>query len=74
MRRICEFIGVPFESNCTLLVKQDRHNICGSLMRFDKEKTAIKLDESWKTKLTHQDKKNFRNSGAGLVNWLLGYR
>ena len=74
MTTLCEFIGVPFEPGCTELIKQGKHNICGSPMRFRTEETQIELDESWRTELSDREKQEFRRSGAGIINRMLGYR
>ena len=74
MEKICGFVGVPFQEECTKLVKTDKHNICGSPMRFDKGSTDIELDESWREKLSKKELRQFNYSGAGLINWVLGYR
>lgn len=74
MRKICQFIGVPFEQNCVELVKRGKHNICGSAMRFKTDETQIQYDEIWRSALTREEKAQFRRSGAGILNWMLGYR
>jgi len=74
MQQICRFIGVPFEQDCVELVKRDKHNICGSPMRFKTDDTRIQLDETWRSELTDEEKTQFRRSGAGIINWMLGYR
>ena len=74
MRRICQFIGIQFEQNCVLLVKHGKHNICGNPMRFRTDETQIRLDESWMSALTDEEKTKFRHSAAGIINWMLGYR
>ena len=71
---ICRFIGVPFQENCTKLVKTGKHNICGNPMRFDSGATDIQLDEKWREQLSKSELRQFNFSGAGLINWLLGYR
>ncbi|MCP3999655.1 MAG: sulfotransferase [Gammaproteobacteria bacterium] len=74
IKRICQFIGVQFEHNCVQLVKQGRHNICGNPMRFRTDETQIRLDESWMSALTDEEKTKFHHSLAGIINWILGYR
>lgn len=74
LREISRFIGVPFQERSIQLVKADRHNICGSEMRFDSADTDIRLDESWRDQLSTIELRLFMYRGAGLVNRLLGYR
>jgi hypothetical protein len=74
MKRICQFTGIQFEQNCVQLVKLGKHNICGSPMRFRTDETQIRLDESWMSALTDEEKSRFRHSAAGIINWMLGYR
>ncbi len=74
MRRICQFIGIQFEQDCVELVKHGKHNICGNPMRFRTDERQIRLDESWISELTDQQKTRFRQSAAGIINRMLGYR
>ena len=52
--------------------KEDRHNVCGSPHRFDKENTEIKLDDRWKRKMSRGDRFVFFVIG-GWLNRVLGY-
>lgn len=72
LRRICDFVGVPFDEHTLKLSKTEKHNVGGSPHRFNKTETKVILDERWKQGLTPQEQEAF-NWSAGFVNRLFGY-
>jgi len=74
MRQICSFLGVTFDSGMTVLEKRNRHNVCGSEMRFEYGQTSILLDEQWRTRMSRKDHRNFLLLGGKVFNRVLGYR
>ena len=71
LRRVCDFIGLPYVDSMIDFSNYPHHITNGNNMRLSRE-IAIKLDESWKTKLTDKDSDYFMRK-AGKVNQILGY-
>ena len=71
INRITSFLNIPPVK--VRLSKSDRHNVCGSPHRFNKDDTNIRLDERWRSKL-HSREKNIFNVVGGWLNFFLGYR
>lgn len=74
MSAICSFLDLAYEPEMAQLDKQNKHNICGSPMRFQREQTQITLDERWRSDLSAHQLGVFRWLGGVWLNRLLGYR
>jgi len=74
LRRVCSFLGLPYEPAMAYLDKHNKHNICGSPMRFEREQTEISLDERWRSSLTARQLRTFRLLGGAWLNRRLGYQ
>jgi len=74
MRQISGFLGIPFDPEMTVLEKRNRHNVCGSPMRFEYGKTSILLDERWRTEVSQKDHRIFLLLGGKVFNRALGYK
>lgn len=72
LRKICDWLGIDFSPEM-MDFRQNRHNIGGNPMRFRREETVIRIDESWREMLSEADRNRFELV-AGWVNRLLGYR
>jgi len=68
---ICKFLGINFEENMLNFTNFIHHVANGNDMRFNKN-SKIKLDVSWKEKLSSEQKRYFENIAGGL-NRQLGY-
>lgn len=72
LKKVCEFIGIPFEPSMLELRKRESHSLGGNPMRFRLEESTIRLDEQWRDQLTAQDLEVFE-SVAGKMNRKFGY-
>lgn len=72
LSELTEFIGVDRPISKTSIIKESYHNIGGNPMRFRREETVIRLDESWKEALDAKDLLVF-DKIAGKMNGSLGY-
>ena len=71
-RVLCDFVGIPFESQMLDLSQSTRHLVSGNNTRFSPEK-GIRLDERWRTELYGKELDFFERVG-GDMNYRLGYR
>jgi len=71
---LCSFLGLPYEPAMARLNKHDKHNICGSPMRFVRDQTEIRVDERWHSSLTARQLRTFRWLGGAWLNRRLGYQ
>jgi hypothetical protein len=72
LRRICDFIGITYDSRMLVMNKHDSHNIAGNPMRFRKGETKIRLDDRWREQLSAENLRVFARI-AGRWNRKLGY-
>lgn len=73
MRRVCEFLELPFEPGMLSLWERPVHNIPGNPMLFDRARRAIRKDERWRRDLSRADVAAFERA-AGRFNRAFGYR
>lgn len=73
LRRVCDFLDLPFHEGVLHLAKHDRHNIGGSPRRLDMSQTGIELDNRWKRLMGRKEHLQFRCVG-GWLNRYFGYR
>lgn len=72
LERICAFAGLEFEPTMLDFKSKVHHNVNGNDMRFSNA-SEIRLDESWRSKLSEEEKQYFMMR-AGWLNEKLGYR
>lgn len=72
LERICAFAGLEFEPTMLDFKSKVHHNVNGNDMRFSNA-SEIRLDESWRSKLSKEEKQYFMVR-AGWLNEKLGYR
>jgi len=72
LARICDFIGVDYESAMQNFTSHEHHITNGNDMRFS-ESSEIRLDTSWQTNLTKDDLDYFERE-AGELSRSLGYK
>ena len=70
---ICSHFGIRAPETITSINKQGKHIIGGSPSRFDTSRSAIELDEKWKSVVTARDLIDFEGIG-GKLNRQLGYK
>lgn len=72
LRRICSFLGVPYEEGMELPAAATTHRFGGSSSpRL--QAPEVRLDERWRRELGAEELRTFRRR-AGPLNRLLGYR
>lgn len=71
LRRICEWLGLPYSDELVALRPAEHHTIAGNKIRLQRG-MAIRLDESWRAKLTPRQLWIFTLL-AGAENRRLGY-
>lgn len=71
LKKICNFLGIQFEENMLNFTSFVHHVANGNDMRFNKS-SVIRLDLSWKQKLSLDQKRYFEKI-AGKLNRQLGY-
>jgi len=72
LTRVCDFIGVPFESGMATLSGRPVHNIPGNPMLFDRNRRSVRKDERWRQQLVESDVRAIEHV-AGRFNRSLGY-
>jgi hypothetical protein len=72
LRRICSWIGSPFELDMLRLAKEKTHLIAGNPMRHRHSDKSIILDERWRAELKKEDLDEFERI-AGSKNKSFGY-
>jgi hypothetical protein len=71
LKRICRFIGIPFESAMLRLDRKTNHMICGNPSRINAKKVE-KPSQKWRLELDSGLLRLF-NKKAGFLNRYLGY-
>lgn len=71
LRRICAFVGLPFDATMLDFRSTVHHVVNGNRMRHGKER-RIQLDRAWETELAPAHRAYFERH-AGEVNRKLGY-
>lgn len=71
LKRICRFIGIPFESAMLRLDRKTNHMICGNPSRINAKKIE-KPSEKWRIEMGGDLVRLF-NKKAGFLNRYLGY-
>lgn len=72
INKIGGFLGLETDSVALRLNKEDRHNIAGNPMRFDRSVADIYLDERWKKELNAMQLSDFE-AVAGKLNKHYGF-
>jgi hypothetical protein len=73
VRRMCDFLGLPFAPAMLALWQRPVHNIPGNPMLFDRSRRTISKDERWRRDLSAGDLAAFERA-AGRLNRSFGYR
>lgn len=71
MRRLCEFIGMPFDERMLDLAPSEHHTIAGNQIRVQR-RMEIRSDDAWRKNLSANDLHTFDRI-AGAENRRLGY-
>lgn len=71
LAKMCNFLGMEFEPGMLDFRVGVHHNVNGNDMKFSSS-SALRLDETWKTKLEPADREYFERH-AGSLNRRLGY-
>ena len=71
LRRICDFLGLPYEAEMLHFRRRAHHIVNGNRMRLSNDST-IRLDEEWRTRLQAADLDYFERA-AGHLNRSFGY-
>lgn len=72
LRRICSFLGLPYEEGMEVLETGNKHRYGGSESPLLQTR-EVRLDERWREELGPEELRIFRRA-AGPLNRLLGYR
>jgi hypothetical protein len=72
IRRVCDFLELPWEPRMMFYGQRQHHNVRGNTMRFLIRGSKIRLDETWRQELTREDLRLFEEL-AGDFSRRLGY-